>query len=113
MKGQKIVYGHDILFNEAEMVNCFEKETSDNDSYVRIELDNEDVVEDADCENSNSDDPHVVSEPPIVERRPVRVRKRPDYHGEYVNLTDCNPEPVTVSEAHLITRDGKKPWMSR
>lgn len=29
----------------------------------------------------------------------VRVRKRREYYGVNINLTDCNPEPMTVNEA--------------
>ena len=102
VKGLKIVYSRDFVFNETETVNWFEKETSGKDSRVKIELD-EDVVDNTHHDehhvDSNSDEPPVVPKPPITERRSTRVRKHPDYYGVYINLTDCNPEPTTVDEA--------------
>ena len=98
-KRGKVFYSRDVQFNELE---CgVEKESCEQYErrYVELELE-------------LPSDAEPLPDPPVepVPRRSVRVRRPPDYYGEWATPAECSiEEPQTFSKA--LTSPDKQHWI--
>ena len=99
------MFSRDVTFNEA--ISGFE--ANDDVTYVQIDLiDDNEFEEVVDDSQTTGDDDRTEESTPKY-RRSTRERKRPDYYGVYINLTEVK-EPTTVHEA--LTGTDKEKWKS-
>uniref|UniRef100_A0A1X7TAD0 Uncharacterized protein n=1 Tax=Amphimedon queenslandica TaxID=400682 RepID=A0A1X7TAD0_AMPQE len=92
------MFSRDVTFNEA--ISGFE--TRNDVTYVQIDLiDDNECEEVVDDTQTTGDDDRIEESTPTTPtcRRSTHERKRPDYYGVYINLTEVKKEPTAVSEA--------------
>ena len=105
IKEKKVFYSRDVLFQEMkfkeskktklERIEETEETTEESDAIVLPDMNNsESESEDANYDNeTNEEDQNNAV------RRSTRMRKTPEYYGEWVNIASISEEPKTVSEA--------------
>ena len=108
----KVLYSRDVVFDESKP--GVEKEPKDNEPREPAEQDvNLDSGSDAEsvvgqAEPIDGQAEEMVDQGGPVRGRPVRDRRPPDMYGEWVNLSQDNPEPSSVCEA--MASSNKSKW---
>ena len=114
IKEKKVFYSRDVLFQEMkfkenkktklERIEETEETTEESDAIVLPDMNNsESESEDANYDNeTNEEDQNNTV------RRSTRMRKTPEYYGEWVNIASISEEPKTVSEA--LSSEKSKEW---
>ena len=108
----KVLYSRDVVFDES--MPGVEKEPKDDEPREPAEQDvNLDSGSDAEsvvgqAEPINGQAEEMVDQGGPVRGRPVRDRRPPDMYGEWVNLSQDNPEPSSVRE--VMASSNKSKW---
>ena len=111
MNRSKVLYSRDVVFDESKP--GVEKEPKDEprkpaeqDMYLDTDSDAESVVGQGEPMDGQAEE--MVDQGGPVRGRPVRERRPPDMYGEWVNLSQDNPEPSSVREA--MASSNKSKW---
>ena len=118
IKEKKVFHSRDVLFQEmkfkeskkTKLERIEETEEATEESLLRTDAvvlpdmtNSESESEDANYDNeTNEEDQNNAV------RRSTRMRKTPEYYGEWVNIASISEEPKTVSEA--LSSEKSKEW---
>ena len=107
----KVLYSRDVIFDESKP--GVEKDPKDEprkpaeqDMYLDTGSDAESVVGQGEPMDGQAEE--MLDQGGPVRGRPVRERRPPDMYGEWVNLSQDNPEPSSVHE--VMASSNKSKW---
>ena len=114
LKEKKVFHSRDVLFNEMkfkENKKTLERIEESDEETLELRTEEETLPEmlNPETESEEVNDDIVNNEDQIeAVRRSSRVRKVPEYYGEWVNVASISEEPKTVDEA--LSGSNSKEW---